>query len=160
MGGRTPKPTALRLVAQGGKLRARHAKKARTEPVAELGLGDPPADFTPEQLDLWQRIARDAPPGLLTRVDADLIASYVMILAARNEASRMFNRTNGSILVRGQGGGSAWITNPLLKELRRLTLELLQMQSQLGYSPASRTRIAVQLENPTQDPLDRFFGAA
>jgi P27 family predicted phage terminase small subunit len=154
------RPAALRLVAQGASC-ARHSKKARTEPVAKLGLGDPPATLTPEQVVLWQRIERDAPAGLLTRVDADLIASYVMLLDARNATARLFNQTNGAILVRGTGGSSpAWVENPLLKELRRLTTELLMMQTQLGYSPASRTRIAVQVEGHAADPLDRFFGAA
>jgi P27 family predicted phage terminase small subunit len=160
--GRKPKPTALRIVESGGKMRTRYKDKARTEPVAKPGLPAAPEDFTAEQLSIWQRIEASAPPGLLTEVDGDLIVSYVVSLAARNECVRLFNKTKGAILVHGRDRGApAWVTNPLLRELRRLNTDLLQMQCQLGYSPASRTRIAVQLKgDDLKDPLSRFFGAA
>jgi P27 family predicted phage terminase small subunit len=157
--GRPPKPTALRLVAQGGKLRARYRNRIDTEPVAAPGLGPPPEHLSDEQRALWARVEATAPPGLLTQLDADLVDGYVVLLASRNHAVRMFNRSGGSVLVRQASQRQALVTNPYLREIRRLTEQLLALQSQLGYSPVSRTRIAIKPKGDANDPLTRFFGA-
>jgi P27 family predicted phage terminase small subunit len=158
-----PKPTALRLIAQGGKLRGRYKERAKREPVARLGLPPPAAHLTPAQLALRQRIEASAPPGLFTELDGDLVDTYVITLAARNECARQFNEEGGQPVIPGGKGGNSpeRISNPLLRDLRKLNLELLQMQAQLGYSPVSRTRIAVQTngsDNEGKDPAARFFG--
>src|SRR5262245_2896317 len=130
MAGRPPTPTALRLVQQGGKLRARHANKAKREPVPELGVGDPPGHLTDEQVSIWCRLRDDSPVGLLTKCDRDLFEGYCVILAARNVAARKAN-----------AGGSGSVR--ALSTYVRLTDQLRHLQAQLGYSPAARTRVAV-----------------
>jgi P27 family predicted phage terminase small subunit len=152
--GPPPKPTALRLVEQGGKLRGRFAKRARTEPVAKLGLPPPPEHLTAQQVELWKRIEATAPPGLFTEVDGDLVDGYVQLLSMRTRLARMLAVVADDALMQ----------NPLLRELRAINAELVQMQGQLGYSPAARTRIAVQpsgkKDDPRKhdDPVARFFG--
>jgi P27 family predicted phage terminase small subunit len=149
-------------------LRARFAKRAQTEPVAKLGLPPPPAHLTPEQVELWRRIEATAPPGLLTEVDGDLVDGYVQLLSMRTRLARLLSAVPDDDLmqrVRGHAGCEPPRSpNPLMRELRALNAELLQMQLQLGYSPASRTRIAVQMpgkpnDRKPVDPVARFFGA-
>ena|SRR6185369_9192083 len=152
-----PTPTALRLVQQGGKLRSRHSSKAKREPVPVVGLTDPPTHLNAEQLAIWQRLSADSPDGLLTKVDADLFEGYCVMLQARNQAARHFNATGAAVLIKSDASHGAYVVNPYLKEYRRLTELLRTLQGELGYSPASRTRIAITPQGST-DPLDRFLG--
>jgi P27 family predicted phage terminase small subunit len=166
MKGPPPKPSLLRLVQGGGKMRSRFKERAKREPKPTLGLPTPPDWLTAEQLQIWRTLEANAPAGLLTIVDADLVLGYVLTLSARNAAARAWNEeTNGAIVVEGRdharGVTVQKVANPLLREMRRLNVELVAMQAQLGYSPASRTRIAVQGpksdDGAGSDPTARFF---
>ena len=153
-----PVPTALRLVKQGGKLRAKHAIKAAREPCPALGLPVAPAYFNAEQKRIRARLVKDSPDGLLTRVDGDLVDGYVMLVQARNQAARMFNESGAAVLCPSAANGTL-VVNPYLKEYRRLTELLRVLQADLGYSPAARTRITVApLGEEEVDPLTRFLG--
>lgn len=172
LSGPPPKPTALRLVEQGGKLRGRFAKRVRTEPAPKLGLPAPPKHLTAEQVELWKRIEATAPVGLFTEVDGDLVDGYVQLLSMRTRLAKLLSAVADDDLmqrVRGNPGCEPPRSpNPLLRELRAINAELVTMQGHLGYSPASRTRIAVQQKppgtpdanRPPDDPVARFFGPA
>jgi len=95
---RPPTPTALRLVQQGGKLRARHANRAATEPHPELGLCEPPEHLNSEQRAIWVRLTGDSPAGLLTKVDGDVFEGYCVLVQARNQAVRKFNESGAEVL--------------------------------------------------------------
>ena len=153
-----PKPTPLRLVEQGGKMRGRYVARAKREPKGKLGLPPPPVHLNAEQKAIWARLVADSPDGLLERADADLFEGYVVLLQMRNQACRALNTTtNNQILMRSTEHNRAHIVNPYLKEYRRLTELLRPIQNDLGYSPVARTRIAVTPPDET-DPLDRFLG--
>jgi len=155
-------PTALRIVQGGGKLRSKFKERARREPHGQLGLPPAPEHLNPEQRSIWQRIESTAPPGVLQLADADLVEGYAVLIQARNQAARMFNATGAMVLVksdRRELNREGFIVNPYLKEYRRLTELLRLLQGELGFSPASRTRIAVEpLEGA--DPLARYLNAA
>ena len=156
-GGPPPKPTALRIVEGGGKMRGRFAARAKREPKPTTGLPDPPAAFNAEQLAIWRRLEADSPDGLLTRVDHDLFENYCVALAVRDHALEKFNATGGQILVKSMDGHSGFIVNPYLKEFRRICEIIKPLQQELGFTPASRTRIAVQRPEGEEDPLSRFI---
>jgi len=155
--GPPPKPTALRLIEGGGRMRGRFAARAKREPKPTLGLRDPPKSFTAEHLAIWNRLIEDTPDGLLTRVDQDLFTNYCVSLAIRDHAIEKLVATGGQILVKAMNGdANRFIVNPYVKEFRRICETIRVMQQELGYTPASRTRIAVAAGNE-DDPLDRFL---
>jgi len=151
-------PTALRLVKTGGKPRGRYVERAKREPVPPPGLPGCPDHFTAGQRAIWERLVADSPDGLLTRVDAGLFEAYVVLLDARNEATRKFNEGGCQVLTRGAGG--MMVTNPYLREIKRLCESLRPITNELGYSPASRTRISVPVKGQTGDLMERFLGGA
>jgi P27 family predicted phage terminase small subunit len=152
------KPTALRLIESGGKMRGRFVDRAKREPKGIPGLPPPPPHMNAEQRAIWERLVADSPDGLLERADADVFEGYVVLLQMRNQAVRALNETtNNQILMRSTERNKAHIVNPFLKEYRRLTELMRQLQNDLGYSPAARTRIAINRPGEA-DPLDRFLG--
>jgi phage terminase small subunit len=84
----------------------------------------------------------------------------VVLLAARNQTVRLFNREGATVLVRAKSRRESLALNPYVREIRRFTEQLLALQTQLGYSPVARTRIAVKPSADDRDPLTRFFGEA
>jgi P27 family predicted phage terminase small subunit len=156
--GRPAKPTALRLVENGGKMRGRYVERAKREPKGRPGLPPPPAHLNAEQRAIWERLLADSADGLLEHADADLFEGYCVLLAMRNQAARDINtKTNAQILMRSTERHGAHIVNPYLKEYRRLTELLRTLQNDLGYSPVARTRIAVKAATEGADPLERFL---
>src|SRR5262245_38514573 len=134
--GRPAKPTALRLVENGGKMRGRYVARAKREPKGTPGLPPPPAHLNAEQRAIWERLSADSPDGLLERADADVFEGYCVLLQMRNQAARALNTTtNNQILMRSTERHGAHIVNPYLKEYRRLTELMRHLQSDLGYSP-------------------------
>jgi P27 family predicted phage terminase small subunit len=143
-------------VQQGGKLRTRHADRAKTEPRGLVGLREAPAHLNDEQREIWARLAECSPIGLLERTDSDIFEGYCVLLQARNQAARAFNKTDAAILIKSTPSRGAFISNPYLKEYRRLTELLRLLQGELGYTPAARTRIAVT-PREDDDPLAPFL---
>jgi P27 family predicted phage terminase small subunit len=153
-----PKPTALRLIESGGKMRGRFKERAKREPKGIPGLPPPPSHLNAAQKAIWKRLAEDSPVGLLEHADADVFEGYVVLLHMRNQATVALNETtNNQIMTPSSEEHRADIVNPYLKEYRRLTLLMRQLQNDLGYSPAARTRIAINRPEEV-DPLDKFLG--
>ena len=155
--GPPPKPTALRLIEGGGRL-GRYAARIKREPRPTPGLRAPPKSFSAEQLAIWNRLLADTPYGLLTRVDHDLVVNYCTALAIRDHTLEKLNATGGQVLVKALDGHSHYIVNPYVKEFRRICDTIRCMQQELGFTPASRTRVAVQSDDDEKDPLARFLG--
>lgn len=156
--GPPPKPTALRLIEGGGKMRGRFAARAKHEPKPPLGLREPPETLTDDQRAIWKRLEADTPDGLLTKVDHDLFTNYVVALSIRDTTIKKLRDTGGEILVRARNGDvGRFIVNPYIKEFRRISDSIRVMQQELGYTPASRTRIAVRAGDDDEDPLRRFL---
>lgn len=154
--GRKPKPVELHLVDGSdrhlGKVaRQRMARAARpTSPVGAV-----PAAFNVDQRAVWERLVQDAPDGLLTGVDRDVLVNYVVLVAARDKALGLFNETGCQVLVRAADGHGT-VTNPLMRELRRNTEAMRMLQGELGFTPSARARVTV-VPKGEADELQRFL---
>jgi len=154
--GRKPKPGVLHLVDGSARhLGAEARARLGRTPQTCAPMGGPPARFTDEQRAIWNRLIEEAPDGLLTAIDFDLLVNYVIAVAARDKALALFNETGCQVLVRG-GDGKSTVTNPLMRELRRLTEGMRMMQGELGFTPAARSRVAT-LPEGEDDELKRFL---
>jgi len=144
MSGPAPTPVAVQLVHSGGKLRAYAKRRAEHEAQVLDALGDPPPDFTEAQRAAWVQISKLAPVNLLTSADRELFAGFVVTAALRAETLQLFNRMGGHVLVRDKVHDQL-VLNPLMREYRRMTEQLRALGSELGFSPAARTRMAAML---------------
>jgi|SRR5579862_3110307 len=151
-----PKPTALHLVdGTYKKLAAADKRRRAQEPRAEVGVGAPPPEFNADQLAVWQRVVADAPPGLLTRTDHDVVVGYAALVSARLVALKLYNASGAQPLIRDRDG-SRLVLNPFLRELKRLSEQLRLLQAELGFTPSARVRVSVA--NPDEgDDLDAFL---
>ena len=118
-----------------------------------------PEDFSDVQREAWVRIARLAPVGLLTSADRETFAGFVVTAALRAQTLALFNRSGGHVLVRDGHRDGALVLNPLMREYRRMTEQLRILGAELGFSPASRARLASILanEDAKSDELMQFL---
>ena len=136
--GRIPKPTAVKLMdGNPGKRRINGH-----EPKPPASLPDCPAHLSVEAKLEWDRIAVSLNQvGLLTQVDRTTMAAYCQCYGRWVEAELKLAET--PLLLRTPAGyiqQSPWLS------ISNKQLELMaKYMSELGLTPASRSRLAIQL---------------
>jgi P27 family predicted phage terminase small subunit len=145
--GRKPKPTALKALAGNPGKRPLPDGEPRPDPA----LPSPPAFLDEEARTEWDRIAPELHKlGLLTHLDRTVLAAYCVSFAVWVRAGAGLSR----LLSSPDADGPAikrWATI-----CSRALRELHMLGSELGLSPASRTRLRV--EPPCEaDPLAEFL---
>jgi hypothetical protein len=91
MRGQKPKPLPLK------RLHGSDEPHNMAEPIPEGALTDAPlADcpeyFNDEQKDIWAFCLRNSPPGMLKRIDAPVLESWVMAVWLHRVAARHITR--------------------------------------------------------------------
>lgn len=160
MAGRLPKPTALRLVESGGKLRTRFAERAKQEPRPLSPVGDPPPGFSVDQIYAWFRLTEAAPDGLLTGLDRDIFEGFVVLAAARSKLLQQYNDSSREVIAQSPDDANRWILVASLREYKRLTESLRVLAHELGFTPSARTRVLITPADAPADPLAEFMGGA
>lgn len=158
MKGRKPLPTSIRKARgnPGGR------PINRKEPIPPRSLKRPPSWLNvnaqatadakaaaKEQRKLWYRLLREAPPGLLTTIDAELFAAYV-VAAHLHAVATVKVQELGAVIAAPRTGTP--MHNPYLSVLNRATENLRKLGAELGFSPTSRSRIKVDTP-PPEDPV-------
>ena len=138
MRGRKPKPTALKI-AQGNP-----GKRAinGAEPKPPTSLPDCPPHLSPEAQAEWHRIAESLNKiGLLTQIDRTTMAAYCQCYGRWVEAELKLKDTPPILrMPSGYIQQSPWLT------IANKQLELMvKYMSELGLTPASRSRLAIQV---------------
>src|SRR3954470_7749119 len=100
MPGPLPKPTVLRLVEAGGKLRTRFKERASREARPPSAIGEPPPYLSRDQLEVWFRLVEAAPDGLLTGADREIFEGFVVLAAARAKICQEFNESTEGVIVK------------------------------------------------------------
>lgn len=132
--GRPPMPTHLKLI------RKTHSKKkpSEREPKPVGDLREPPAHFDPELAEVWNYAIQHAPPGLLKMLDSSVLeawcTAHVLHRRALSEVRKL------GLLVKAPNTGLP-IQSPYLPIVNKQALIMLRAVAELGFSPASRTRI-------------------
>jgi P27 family predicted phage terminase small subunit len=161
------KPTHLHLI-EGTFNVTRHRKRAN-EPKPATSLDQPPEWFTSEHLDVWDYGLRHSPPGLLKGVDAGVYTVWVCASVNHRQAAMelaklgrtgLLTKTGAKQVTDAHGrttlSGGNWIQSPLVGVMNRAACIMLKAASELGFSPVSRARIAIEGGNAAS-PEDRFF---
>jgi P27 family predicted phage terminase small subunit len=131
------KPVPVQLAALHGN--PNHAQPTRrVEPPAVTITAEAPEFFDDEHKKEWERVLRDAPLHLLKRADYNTLVAFVSATVLHRRAvimmqdRRLLNVVNGIPMV-----------NPLLGAIARYATVILRTASELGFTPVSRTRLAV-----------------
>lgn len=149
--GRKPKPTHLKVV--GGT--SRPCRRTKSEAKAEGDLFEPPAHFNDEQRVAWTYAVANAPRGVLKRIDQSVLAVWVVAWCMHMKATEQL-RDGPHVLKTPQGGA---YQSPWVGILNRSATELRAAASDLGFSPASRTRVSVP-DDDGEDATDHYFKGA
>ena len=144
--GRKPVPTVLkRLHGYPGH----HTRTgAELEGVGELLA--PPEWFDAEQCEQWDYALENAPPGLLTATDREILAGWC---CAAVEYARAVTevRKLGQVVKTKEGNA---IQNPFLPIMNRQFLIMLRAGAELGFSPAARASLGASITSEQAEDED------
>lgn len=149
MPGPPRKPTALKIVAGNPGKRALPKK----EPKPRGNLYDPPAWLTEQQLIGWEYAIETAPYGLLKRVDRSTLVAWVIAEDLHRQAAQKLNA--GALLIKTPNGMP--VQSPYVSIVNKQAAIMMKAASEMGFTPASRSRVEVDGGDEDEDPADAFF---
>ena len=118
-----------------------------------------PADLGPEERVAWLEVVHqgETVPGLLTRADRGVLELIARQLPTWRECMRHVRAHGASLTVRDEKGGVKFLQQtPEMTVAIKLGGSLKALYSELGLTPAGRTRVQVP-EAPAASDLDRFL---
>ena len=143
-GGRPRKPTKLKLLQ--GTL-----QKCRTnpnEPQPPPAIPDPPPEVNGRALEEWNRVAPQLLQlGILTDLDRAGLAGYCLSYAQYLEATQELKK---GVIFKAPSGYP--VISPWWVVANRALDQMHKCLTDLGLSPASRTRITGSAEGPPKKP--------
>jgi P27 family predicted phage terminase small subunit len=146
MRGRRPKPTAIRR--QAGNLGKRAFNKH--EPLPPEGLPDCPEHLSIVATDGWHRVARTLyDMGVLTVIDRAALAAYCQAYGRWVDAERKLSETPTIFKTpSGYVQQSPWLG------IANKQMELMgRYMTELGMTPAARSRVAVSTTPPSPQTM-------
>lgn len=154
MAGRKPLPVAVKKIK--GTL-----QKCRTnpnEPVPQGMLGEPPEYMSDVAKEAWIYAVANAPSGLLSSLDAAVLERWANCAGLYREALSKINRAGVSGMIVKTPSGILR-RSPLMDVIRDLALEMKGYESEMGFTPASRSRVQVHQESlDKNDPWAEIAG--
>ena len=150
MRGRKPVPTHLKVIrGNPGKRALNH-----DEPKPEGDLVEPPNWMSEVQKAGWNYAIENAPVGLLKKLDRSVLAVWVVAEDFHRRAVEQIEKFG--LLTKAPNTGLP-IQSPYLAIVNRQAGIMLKSAEQLGFSPASRSRI--QLMDSVAGDLDDEWSA-
>ena len=154
MAGRKPLPVAVKKIK--GTL-----QKCRTnakEPRPQGRLGEPPEYMSEIAKEAWTYAVQNAPPGLLSSLDATVLERWANCAGLYREALAKINRSGVSGMIIKTPSGILR-RSPLMDVIRDLALEMKGYESEMGFTPASRSKVQVtQDQHEADDPWAEIAG--
>ena len=146
MPGRKPLPVAVKKIK--GTL-----QKCRTnphEPRPTGQLGEPPEYMSDIAKEAWTYAVLNAPKGLLSSLDASVLERWANCAGLYREALAKINRSGvAGMIIKTPSG--ILRRSPLMDVIRDLALEMKGYESEMGFTPASRSRVQVAQEQKHSD---------
>jgi P27 family predicted phage terminase small subunit len=152
MPGRKPLPTAIKKI----KGTLQKCRTNRNEPRPTGVLCDPPEYMADSAKEAWHYAVTNSPPGLLSALDGAVLERWSNCSGMYREALAKINRSGVSgMLIKTPTG--ILRRSPLMDVIRDLALEMKGYESEMGFTPAARSRVQmsthVEIEN---DPWADF----
>jgi P27 family predicted phage terminase small subunit len=121
------------------------------------GVTRPPAHLGDAAKHEWQRLRKKlAPAGLLTPLDANVLAMYCIAYARWLEAEEQLTRIGP--VVKTKNGNL--IQNPYLAVANRAMEQMLLYARELGMTPSARSRIQLPVKEAGPSLAEELFRAA
>jgi P27 family predicted phage terminase small subunit len=136
MTGRPPVPTVLKVVRGNPG----HRKLNKNEPKPVGDLKEPPAHFDEELREVWNYAIENAPKGLLKKIDSAVLETWVTSHVLHRKAIAQV-RLHGMLVKPPKS--DIPVQSPWLPIVNKQAFIMLRAVDHLGFSPASRTRIAI-----------------
>lgn len=137
MAGRPRTPTHLKLIS--GTLRK--SRVHDDEPKPEGDLLHAPKWMNAAQAQIWRRVLGTSPDGLLKQLDEDVFTTLVLAVDLRNRAIAELAKQD-SLLEKTSNGN--YVQSQYLSIINRQGEIIGKAASDLGFTPTSRTRIALR----------------
>lgn len=150
MGGRPRKPTAIKRLQ--GTLQKCRMPKDEPLPEGDLKLSAPPDYLTDTAKNIWSYALDQAPPGLLTNLDLAVFSRWVVLYDQFLQLSAALKK-DGTVQESEDG---TLTVNPMIRAINLTAQTLRGIETELGFTPASRTRISVK--RTTAEPVNTFEG--
>lgn len=151
MGGRPRKPTALKKLQ--GTLQKCRTNPAEPRPAHELKNTLPPDYMTESAKQIWTFALDQAPEGMLTTLDFAVFSRWVVLYDQFMILSSAIKR-EGTIQENEDG---TLAVNPMLRALNQTAATLRALETELGFTPASRSKV-ISLKCGAGAPKNAFEG--
>jgi P27 family predicted phage terminase small subunit len=148
--GPAPTPTVLRLVR--GNPSRRGINKREPKPSGALRVAPP--NLPPRAAEIWAHAIEHAPNGLLKQLDESVMLTWCVARAHYEDAMQRVARTG--LMVKSPNGHA--IQNPFLAILNKQALIMLKAAQAMGFTPASRSGIALEPDDDDGNALARKYG--
>lgn len=154
MAGRKPLPVAVKTIK--GTL-----QKCRTNPREPKPTGTlctPPEYMSDSAKEAWNYAVSNSPPGLLSVLDGAVLERWANCSGLYREALAKINRAGVSGMIIKTPSGILR-RSPLMDVIRDLAMEMKIYESEMGFTPASRSRISMPSEaTSNNDPWSEIAG--
>lgn len=149
MGGRPRKPTAVKRLQ--GTLQKCRTNPAEPTPPNDLKAMTPPEYLTDSAKEIWAFALSQAPEGMLSTLDFGIFSEWAVVYDQFLTISESIKK--GGTLRRETDG--ELVASPLLSKLHSTITLLRGLQSDLGFTPSSRSRV-VSFGKDTEKTGNKF----
>ena len=144
--GRKPKPTIIKE-AQGNPGRR---KLNKDEPKPDGNLKTAPRGLSESQKKIWDKYIGRIPVGLLKLVDEMLFVRWVV---ATDVYMRARIKVDEGLIIKTEVNHNL-IPNPYLSVMNRQADIMLKLESEMGFTPSSRSRLSINVDDKKDDLAD------
>lgn len=134
---RPRKPTAVKRLQ--GTLQKCRTNPNEPIPNTPIDRFEPPVFFTETQRDLWIFAISQMPSGMLSGLDFGIFSRWCIMYDQFVELTKSVNE-NGAVMYDEMGVPFA---NPLVNTLNKLAVSLRGIETELGFTPASRSKVSL-----------------
>lgn len=145
-------PTHLKVVTGNPGKRPFNGR----EPKPVGALKEPPTWMSAEQKAGWAYAIQHAPDGLLKRLDRSVLTAWVIAEDLHRRATKHLRKGLTTKTPNGMV-----VQSPFLQIVNRQALVMLKAAAELGFTPASRSRIEIDYgDTPDDDEGEKPKSAA
>ncbi|MCR4554134.1 MAG: phage terminase small subunit P27 family [Succinivibrionaceae bacterium] len=120
-----------------GTLRPCRVNKLEPKPQTDITEIKPPSNLAKGAKQIWEFAVSQMPKGMLTTLDAPLLAQWATTLDFYNRVNAQIEQSDFTIY---DANGNMEITK-LMNTSLKLVQTLRQLEQELGFTPVSRSRV-------------------
>ncbi len=134
-----------------------NAQKPQFSSEMALDPNTPPIGLKKEAKKLWALVLTASPKGLLQITDATVLERYCRNYALYRQASKKLDTEGLLVEILDSNGNPKTVKNPLFHVVMELERQIADCEKQLGFTPASRARVAAAIpEEKESNEFDEF----